>query len=83
MEFRGDGASSVQAALFRAASPARHGCDISSLPKPTREEACLSVVRMLLCPEVSKAVGVPSASSAAELRLRIEIEGPRRPEGGS
>jgi len=50
-------------------------CEICSAPKPTREEACFSVIRQLLFPEVAAAVGVPSASSADELRLKLEVAG--------
>ena len=49
--------------------------EISSLPKSTREDACLSVVRLLLFPETAKAVGVPPASSVDELVLKLAVEG--------
>ena len=47
-----------------------------TLPKTSREDACLSIIRSLLFPEVAKIIGVPAASSIAELRLKIEIAGP-------
>ena len=50
--------------------------ELSSLQKANREDACLSIIRQLLFPEVAKIVGVPAASSIAELRLKIEIAGP-------
>ena len=50
--------------------------ELGSLPKTNREDACLSIIKQLLFPEVAKTVGVPAASSIAELRLKIEIAGP-------
>lgn len=50
--------------------------ELGSLPKTNREDACLSIIKQLLFPEVAKTVGVPTASSIAELRLKIEITGP-------
>lgn len=49
--------------------------NVKTLPKTSREDACLSIIRQLLFPEVAKIVGVPAASSIAELRLKIEIAG--------
>lgn len=49
--------------------------ELSSLQKTNREDACLSIIRQLLFPEVAKIVGVPVASSINELRLKIEIAG--------
>ena len=49
--------------------------ELSSLQKANREDACLSIIRQLLFPEVAKIVGVPVASSINELRLKIEIAG--------
>lgn len=49
--------------------------ELGSLPKTNREDACLSIIRQLLFPEVAKIVGVPVASSINELRLKIEIAG--------
>ena len=50
--------------------------NVKTLPKTSREDACLSIIRSLLSPEVAKIIGVPAASSIAELRLKIEIAGP-------
>ena len=50
--------------------------NVKTLPKTSREDACLSIIRSLLFPEVAKIIGVPAASSIAELRLKIEITGP-------
>lgn len=50
--------------------------ELNSLSKTNREDACLSIIKQLLFPEVAKTVGVPAASSIAELRLKIEIAGP-------
>ena len=69
--------SAVMSSLSRDPS-SRSGSDyeLESLPKTNREDACLSIIRQLLFPEVAKIVGVPAASSIAELRLKIEIAGP-------
>lgn len=57
-------------------SRSRSDYELCSLPKTNREDACLSIIKQLLFPEVAKTVGVPAASSIAELRLKIEITGP-------
>ena len=44
-----------------------------TLPKTNREDACLSIIRQLLFPEVAKTVGVPVADSIDELKLKLEI----------
>lgn len=70
--------SPVKAAMSLSrvnADSSQLNCEICSAPKPTREEACFSVIRQLLFPEVAVAVGVPSASSVDELRLKLEIAG--------
>ena len=50
--------------------------ELESLPKASREDACLSIIKQLLFPEIAKTVGVPAAASVAEFRLKIEIAGP-------
>ena len=50
--------------------------ELESLPKTNREDACLSIIRQLLFPEVAKTVGVPVAASVDELRLKLEIVHP-------
>lgn len=50
--------------------------EFESLPKAGREDACLSIIRQFLFPEVAKVVGVPEASSADELRLKLEVARP-------
>ena len=47
-----------------------------TLPKTNREDACLSIIRQLLFPEVAKTVGVPVADSIDELKLKLEIVHP-------
>ena len=47
-----------------------------TLPKTSREDACLSIIRQLLFPEVAKTVGVPVADSIDELKLKLEIVHP-------
>lgn len=50
--------------------------EFESLPKASREDACMSIIRQMLFPEVAKTVGVPEASSADELCLKLEIACP-------
>lgn len=50
--------------------------ELGSLPKTNKEDACLSIIKQLLFSEIAKTVGVPVASSIAELKLKIEITGP-------
>ena len=50
--------------------------ELGSLQKTNREDACLSIIRQLLFPEVAKIVGVPIAASVDELRLKLEIVHP-------
>lgn len=66
---------SATAVVSKEAAAGASGYKISSMPKPTRESACFSVVRQLLFPEVAAAAGVPPASSVDELRLKLEVAG--------
>lgn len=49
---------------------------VKTLPKTNREDACLSIIKQLLFPEVAKTVGVPVAASVDELRLKLEVIDP-------
>jgi len=68
--------SSVTARMFKEPAGRELGYTIVSMPKPTREDACFSVIRQLLFPELAKTVGIPAASSVDELRLKLEVTGP-------
>ena len=68
--------SSSYSGLHSSSGEVFSNYELDSLPKVSREDACLSIIKQLLFPEVAKTVGVPAASSIAELRLKIEIAGP-------
>jgi len=71
-----DGKDMISAVLSGPGASSGLKYEIGSLPKASREDACKSVVRQLLFPEVAVAIGVPPASSVDELTLKIEVMGP-------
>lgn len=70
-----DGKNKTSAVLARFMGSSSE-YELDSLPKDDREDACESVLRQLLFPEIAKTVGVPAASSIDELVLKLEVAGP-------
>ena len=74
LSFSGEGGG-VKAVLSGDVNP-HMAYEVKSLPKRDRETACESVIKQLLFPDVAKAVGIPKASSVAELVLKLNVAMP-------
>lgn len=74
LSFSGEGGG-VEAVLSGDVN-SRMSYKVKSLLKRDRETACESIMKQLLFPDVAEAVGIPKASSVAELVLKLNVAMP-------